>query len=229
MSAVTTRIRGHMYKPDGTKITTGKIIVSLTYDFISIDGYKIAPFLKVCTLDETTGLIDFYLAATVNDLEGSIYGQPYPLGVSYQFEFDPNPSDATTPIYRKDGYWKALYTIPHISDDAYDNEVSFGALVQALSSEVTTSASFIPITDPRMLTQFQRDLLTHGEIADVLHTHTPLNNNLITLFAITDPGTPEENECYLFLTSVGTTPNCVITLWGRMEDNSTFIVGSTIV
>lgn len=226
--SITTRIYGYIYSPDGTKQTTGKLIVSLMYDFVSIDGYKIAPFLTTCTLNGTTGLIDFDLAATENEVAGSIYGQPYPLGVTYQFEFDPNPSDTSTPVYRKDGYWKALYSIPHVSDTVASNEVGFGALVQALSYDVTASASYVLTGDARMLTQEQKDGLTDGGNADDLHVHTPLSSDYVTLGAVADPGVPPANSCYIYVSASGVSPNRVLSVLGVLDDDSTYIIGSLI-
>lgn len=225
--SVTTRVYGYLYKADGTLITTGKMIISVLQDFISIDGYKIAPFLKTATLG-AGGLLDVDLVATTNTLVGSVYGQPYPLGVVYQFEFDPSPSDTSIAVYRKDGYWKSLFAVPHVSDTTASNEIGLGALTPATTSSTTASATYVLTTDPRMLTLEQKIGLTDGGNADDLHVHSIVNDNVIQLAAVTAPSTPSAGFCYIYATSSGITPNKTVTVWGKLENGSAFIIGSVI-
>lgn len=227
MASVTTRVYGYLYKADGTKITTGKMIISVLQDFISIDGYKIAPFIKSSTLSGT-GLLDVDLVATSNAVPASIYGQPYPTGIVYQFEFDPSPSDTTIGITRKDGYWKALYSIPHVSDTDASNEIGLGALTPVTTTSVTASPTYVLTTDTRMLTQEQKDGLTDGGNADDLHVHTPLSSDYVTLGAVADPGVPPANSCYIYVSASGVSPNRVLSVLGVLDDDSTYIIGSLI-
>lgn len=228
--AITTNIYGYLYKSDGTKITTGNIIVSLSQDFTSIDGNKVAPFITTQSLS-AEGLIDFDLFATVNNVSGSSYGAPYPTGVAYMFEFDPEPTNLSVALIRKNGYWRAQFIIPHISDTVASNQVGIGSLVPALSSAITYNPSYVSVTDPNLLTAEQKALLTDGisSNADDLHSHGAVSNTLVSLTKITSIPAPLTDYAYIYMTTTGTSPNKEIRVIGLLENGTEFLLASVVV
>lgn len=230
MAAITTNIYGYLYKSDGTKILTGNILISLTQDFLSIEGHKVAPFLKTASLSGT-GLIDFDLFATANDVTNSIYGAPYPLGVAYTFEFDPAPLDQSIALMRKDGYWRGVFSIPHVSDTPGSNQVSIGALIPVTSAASVYSASYLSTSSTKLLTQEAKDILVGGVAsnADALHIHNPITSTVITLQPVVTPPTATTDFAYIYMTTTGTTPSKVINLVALLEDDSEHILVTVTV
>lgn len=227
--AVTTNIYGYIYDTEGQKITSGRIIVSLSQDFITIDGSKVAPFLVQSDLG-TGGLIDFNLCPTSNNVSGSAYGQPYPKGVLYTFEFDPAPNDNSLPLVNKDGYWRELFDVPHISDTVEDNQISMGALVPAVYGLPVNNPTFASLTDARLLTPEQKATLTGGPAnnADALHSHG-VGGSYTNLLKIDEAPSAQTDYAQIYLMASGVTPNKQIIVYGKLENGSTYIIATGVV
>lgn len=228
--AITTNITGYLYKSDGTKIITGNLIVSLTQDFISIQGDKVAPFIQVFSLS-SLGLIDFDLYATSNSVSSTTYGQPYPTGLAYTFEFDPDPTNQAVALSRKNGYWRAMFDVPHVSDTLASNQIGVGALIPVSTSSVTYNPSYALASDSRMLLQSEKNILTGGVTSDAgsLHTHTTMADSIAVLSVVAAPSTPSANQSIIYMTSSGVSPNKQLSLVGELEDGTEFIIATAVV
>lgn len=157
MSVQTTLI-GTLYKPDGTAITSGNLVVTLSSAFISIDGYIVKPFRYSYAV---TGALSLALFATENTVVGSSYTA---LAESsdryYTIEYDSGLKNGavatyTTPIFARDGYFKKTLSVPHVSDTPGSNTYAFsntgtpvktaiiGSLYNIEGEAITTGRLFI--------------------------------------------------------------------------------------
>lgn len=146
---ITTNVSGVLYKPDGTLIEEGKLFINLAQDFTAIDGTKVAPFTSEIVIS-TGGSTFFSVFATSNSVNGSAYSSPVPTGLTYTIEFDPDPNNTSLAISRKNGYWKNVVDIPHVSDTPANNNITISSLTPATTSSPSYGDPYVPINDPRV-------------------------------------------------------------------------------
>lgn len=174
---ILTSITGALYTPEGVKITDGNLVISLSNSFISVDGNRVSPFAKTV---EIMGDFSFSLYATENTLGGSAYAAPIPTGIRYTLEFDPDPSNTSIAITRKNGYFRNSISVPHISDTPLSNSVHLHDLSPLEYLNINKYYGKINIldNDPRLLSMYERSLLLSGVSASSLHYHSELPNIL---------------------------------------------------
>ncbi len=197
--AVQTKITGTLTTPQGTALTSGTLIISLSESFTSIDGFFIAPFSISINV---TNPLDFYLTATRNTVESSIYTQIDPACAVYIIEYDPDGS--VTPMNMKSGYFKNKVYVPHISDTPEDNYINISDLLPYEYSNIVQGYGNINILDNNdgILSGDQKDTLTSGLYnAGLLHTHIGIGDSFILLTKVSDPGEVLENRAKLYFGS----------------------------
>lgn len=177
---VLTQISGFICAPFGDQLTTGNLIISLSSSFISIDGNRVSPFVKTVAV---AGDFSFSLFATENSVVGGAYSDPDPLGVRYTIEYDPEPSNQSVALVRKNGYFRNTISVPHLSDTPASNVTSWGDIIPTEYQYITKLYGILNLldNDPRLLTLAQKTALTGGGNASAYHSHAVGGSSFISL------------------------------------------------
>jgi len=143
-----TQITGYLYDAQGATIVTGQLSLTLLQDIVQ-DGIKVAP---------VTVAIDLSAQAPPGRIDVSVYPtqNASPAGVSYLVEFDPTPSDTSSPARTKNGYWSNYWSVPQVAS------VALGNFVSALRGE--PSSNYMPVG--ASLSQVAETMLLGSTVAD---------------------------------------------------------------